>query len=165
MAQWAAYLGPGRCIPHLLMVGAASKPCQSPKNKFCLVFSFCPQAMCYRFTLRLTGNFCVVHPPAENVAYVNEVRAKEFQVNLGGTSWRQVSVFLAGQANVNDCITVTWGIQGGIHEAHGSQFLNCHHIWVNLNLFNFLWTDQGGLLPNVWLAGRNVKRKWRFRGQ
>lgn len=73
--------------------------------------------------------------------------------------------FLAGQANVNDCITVTWGIHGGIHEAHGSQFLNCHHIWVNLNLFNFLWTDQGGLLPNVWLAGRNVKRKWRFRGQ
>ena len=78
--------------------------------------------------MRLTGSFCVVHALPENVAYVNEVRAKEFQADPGGTSWRQMSFFLAGQANVNDCITVTWGVHGGIHEAHGSQFSNCHHI-------------------------------------
>lgn len=74
--SWTMYPTPddGRCRIQTLPV---------PKNKLCLVFSFCPQAMCYRFTLRLTGSFCVVHPPAENVAYVNEVRAKEFQANLG----------------------------------------------------------------------------------
>ena len=75
-----------------------------------------------QFTLRLSGSFCVVHPAPETVAYVNELRAKEFQADRGGTSWRQVFFGgVVGQVNVNDCITVTWGVHGGIHEAHGSQ--------------------------------------------
>lgn len=72
---------------------------------------------------RLTGSFCVVHPDPGTVSLVNETYSKAFEARFSSPTVPALAPN-ACQANINDNITVTWGVHGGIREALGPHSCN-----------------------------------------